>query len=133
MTVKMTSTHFLTALIHHNLVRNKSSDVNHQKQRLNFPLPSSSCPTIKHHGTDGFPAEFYSHFWLILFPLFNRLLTKIKQNLRNSKHEHSHSFTASKTQQRFNTTIQLLIEQKNNFIHNPHRPNWLFQSQTLIQ
>lgn len=37
-------------------------------------MPSNKAP-----GPDGFPAEFYKHFWPLLASLFNRLITKIKQ------------------------------------------------------
>lgn len=37
-------------------------------------------PNNKSPEPDGFPAEFYKHFWPILTPLFNRLVTEIKQN-----------------------------------------------------
>ena len=38
-------------------------------------MPNNEAP-----GTDGFPAEFYKHIWPILAPLFNRLITEVKQN-----------------------------------------------------
>lgn len=37
-------------------------------------------PNNKAPGPDGFPIEFYKHFWAIIAPLFNRMIKEIKQN-----------------------------------------------------
>lgn len=36
-------------------------------------MPNNKSPRL-----DGYPAEFYKHFWDILFPLFMRVISEIK-------------------------------------------------------
>ena len=43
-------------------------------------------PNNKAPGPDGFPAEFYKHFWPSLAPLFIRAIIEIKQNSRFPVH-----------------------------------------------
>ena len=43
-------------------------------------------PNNKAPGPDGFPAEFYKHFWSILAPLYIRTITEIKQNSKFPVH-----------------------------------------------
>ena len=44
-------------------------------------MPNNEAP-----GPDGFPAEFYKHFWASLAPLFIRAIIEIKQNSRFPVH-----------------------------------------------
>jgi len=37
-------------------------------------------------GPDGFPDEFYEHFWSFLYPLFSRTITEIKHNAKFPSH-----------------------------------------------
>lgn len=37
-------------------------------------------------GPDGFPAEFYEHFWSTVYPLFSRTITEIKHNAKFPSH-----------------------------------------------
>lgn len=60
-----------------------------QKNKLNTPLTNeeiqsapNKMPNNKAPGPDGFPAEFYKHFWSILSTLFNKIITEIQQNSR---------------------------------------------------
>uniref|UniRef100_A0A672F570 Reverse transcriptase domain-containing protein n=1 Tax=Salarias fasciatus TaxID=181472 RepID=A0A672F570_SALFA len=60
-----------------------------QKNTLDSPLTNeeihsalNKMPNNKAPGPDGFPAEFYKHFWSILAPLFQNMLSEIQQNSR---------------------------------------------------
>ncbi len=77
-------------------------------------------PNNKSPGPDGFPAEFYKHFWPILSPLFNRLITEIKQN--------------SKLPKNMNTaTISLLLKpNKDPLLPSSYRPISLINVDTKI-
>lgn len=46
-------------------------------------------PNNKSPGPDGFPAEFYKHFWTILSPLFCRMLQESNQNSKLPLHMNS--------------------------------------------
>lgn len=64
-----------------------------QINSLELPITEEELHSALNHmqnnkapGPDGFPAEFYKHFWSTLFPLFSRTITEIKQNAKIPSH-----------------------------------------------
>lgn len=67
-----------------NTDQTKTMDLPFTEKELSTAL--NLMPSHKAPGPDGFPAEFYKHFWSILAPLLKRPVTEIKQKSRFPTH-----------------------------------------------